>query len=147
MADRKDDEELPRHRILRDVLRHYLEFRDLVTHPEHTANGSKRGGAQIVTDIGNMDGVIEHGYFVTEPDGTKRKVFVTLSFWDLQGALANLSPRKKEAVFWNVIMDLKQKDVAEKMKITTVSVGQYVEQAMLQLSENYFDKLEIRDGE
>jgi hypothetical protein len=37
--------------------------------------------------------------------------------------------------------------VAEKMRITTVSVGQYVEQAMLQLSENYFDKLEIRDGE
>jgi hypothetical protein len=28
--------------------------------------------------------------------------------------------------------------VAEIMEITTVSVGQYVEQAMLQLSEEYF---------
>jgi len=49
-----------------------------------------------------------------------------------------LSPRKREAVWFNVILDQKQRDVAKKMEITTVSVGQYVEQAMLQLSEHYF---------
>lgn len=122
------DEEIPKHRILRDVLRHYLEFRDLVTSPEHDGQGGHR----------SSDGVIDHGYFVEQEDGTLRKVFITLSFWDLQGKLAELSPRKRQAVFYNVILDQKQKDVAKKMEITTVSVGQYVEQAMLQLSEEYF---------
>lgn len=121
-------DEIPRHRILREVYRHYLEYRDLVTLPEHDG----QGGYQ------NCDGVIEHGYEVENEDGTRRKVNITLSFWDLQDALNTLSPRKKEAVFYNVILDQKQKDVAAIMGITTVSVGQYVEQAMIQLSEKYF---------
>ena len=125
MATRTD--EIPKHRILREVYRHYLEYRDLVALPEHDGQGG----------YGNSDGVIEHGYWVEE-DGTRRKVLVTLSFWDLQDALKDLSPRKLEAVFHNVILDQKQKDVAAIMGITTVSVGQYVEQAMLQLAENYF---------
>jgi hypothetical protein len=185
MAIRED--EIPRHRILREVYRHYLEYRDLVTSPEHDGMGG----------YGTSDGVIEHGYNVMgekladligdkdwptvlekftrdelmatgdveeyqvldinsqprfDEDGEpilalrpiiKAKVHVTLSFWDLQGALKNLSPRKREAVFYNVILDQKQKDVAAIMKITTVSVGQYVEQAMLQLSEQYFSEMEI----
>jgi DNA-directed RNA polymerase specialized sigma24 family protein len=72
-----------------------------------------------------------------------RRAAVTISFWDLQGGLQKLSPRKREAVFYNVILDKKQKDVAEIMGITTVSVGQYVDQAMLQLSEDYFAQLEV----
>ena len=63
---------------------------------------------------------------------------VELSFLDLQGALATLSKRKREAVHLNVILDKKQKDVAEIMGITTVSVVQYVEQAMIQLSKHHF---------
>ncbi len=126
MATRED--EIPLHRVLREVYRHYLEFRDLVSLPEHDGQGG----------YGNSDGVIEHGYIVEDEDGNRKKVMVTLSFWDLQGALADLSPRKREAVFYNVILDQKQKDVAAKMGITTVSVGQYVEQAMIQLSEKYF---------
>jgi DNA-directed RNA polymerase specialized sigma24 family protein len=122
------DDEIPLHRVLREVYRHYLEFRDLVSLPEHDGQGG----------YGNSDGVIEHGYIVEDEDGNRKKVMVTLSFWDLQGALADLSPRKREAVFYNVILDQKQKDVAAKMGITTVSVGQYVEQAMIQLSEKYF---------
>ena len=59
---------------------------------------------------------------------------ITINFLDLQKCLKGLSKRKKEAVFWNVIRDEKQKDVAARMGITTVSVGQYVEQAMLQVS-------------
>lgn len=111
-------EPIPKHRVLREVFRHYLEFR------------------QIVSDTGNH--VIDHGYFVYNEDGTKRRVSVSISFWDLFNGLKELSPRKREAVWYNVILDQKQRDVAKKMAITTVSVGQYVEQAMIQLSERYF---------
>jgi DNA-directed RNA polymerase specialized sigma24 family protein len=123
-------EAIPKHRILREVYRHYLEFR------------------QYVSDTGNH--VIEHGYWVYDDDEVdsagqpaRKKVQVKISFWDLFEGLRDLSPRKREAVWYNVILDQKQRDVAKKMKITTVSVGQYVEQAMLQLSERYFaDELE-----
>lgn len=113
-------ERIPPHRILREIFRHYPEYRDLVS-----ATG---------------ESVIDHGYFVYEEDGTtiKEKVAVTISFWDLHGGLRFLSKRKREAVFYNVILDWKQRDVAEKMGITTVSVGQYVEQACLQLARTYF---------
>jgi DNA-directed RNA polymerase specialized sigma24 family protein len=113
-------EAIPLHRILREVYRHYLEFRDHVSRTgEH---------------------VIDHGYFIYNDDGVtiKDRIAVTISFWDLHRGLKELSPRKREAVFHNVILDKKQRDVAEEMGITTVSVGQYVEQAMLQLSKVYF---------
>jgi len=116
MAVRED--EIPKHRVLREVYRHYLEFRDLFQ-----SDGTH---------------VINHGYYVEDKNGNKIKKEISISLWDLQGALQELSPRKREAVFYNVILDKKQKDVAEIMNITTVSVGQYVEQAMLQLSERYF---------
>lgn len=111
---------IPPHRILREIYRHYTEYKALVS-----ATG---------------ESVIEHGYFVYEEDGEtiKDKILIILSFWDLHGALQHLSKRKREAVFYNVIFDLKQRDVAKIMNITTVSVGQYVEQAMQQLAENYF---------
>lgn len=112
-------EPIPRHRILREVYRHYLEYRE------------------YVSSTGNH--VIEHGYFLYNDDGSiKEKVNITVSFWDLFEGLKDLSPRKREAVWYNVILDQKQRDVAKKMQITTVSVGQYVEQAMLQLSQRYF---------
>lgn len=118
-AKSKLTEEIPQHRVLREVYRHYLEFR------------------QYVSDTGNH--VIEHGYFLYNDDGSiKDKISVSISFWDLFHGLKDLSPRKREAVWYNVILDQKQRDVAKKMQITTVSVGQYVEQAMLQLSERYF---------
>ena len=63
---------------------------------------------------------------------------VAISFYDLGKGLNDLSPRKKEAFYLNVILDKKQKDVAEIMGITTVSVGQYVEAASRQLAEVYF---------
>lgn len=118
-AKGKLTEEIPKHRILREVYRHYLEFR------------------QYVSDTGNH--VIEHGYFLYDDEGNvKDKVNIKISFWDLFNGLKDLSPRKREAVWYNVILDQKQRDVAKRMQITTVSVGQYVEQAMLQLSEHYF---------
>lgn len=50
-----------------------------------------------------------------------------------------LSQRKKEAIYWNVILDMRQKDVAEIMGITTVSVGQYVEAGFIQIAKKIFD--------
>lgn len=124
----KVTEEIPRHRILREVYRHYLEYR------------------QYVSDTGNS--VIEHGYFIYDDEGNiVDKKSITISFWDLHNALSKLSDRKREAVFYNVILDWKQRDVAKKMGITTVSVGQYVEQACLQLSERYFAEMEDDDVE
>lgn len=122
MAIRKD--ELPPHRILREVYRHYLEFRELVA----------------------QDGrhhVIEHGYYIDEPEG-RRKVHMSISFWDLSNDINKLSDRKKEAFWYNVICDMKQKDVAAIMGITTVSVGQYVEAACEQLAMGHFTKGELQ---
>lgn len=124
MASVKDKltEEIPLHRVLREVYRHYPEFRSHVGATGHH--------------------VIKHSYPVYKNDGqtVKDKITVTLSFWDLRDGLKKLSKRKREAVFYNVILDWKQKDVAKRMGITTVSVGQYVEQAMIQLADIYFQE-------
>ena len=71
----------------------------------------------------------QHGQYDIEHKG------IRINFLDLQNCLERLSKRKKEAVFFNVILDMKQKDVAAEMGITTVSVGQYVEQACLQVAK------------
>lgn len=68
-----------------------------------------------------------------------------ICFMDLKEALQKLSPRKREAIYYNVIQDMKQKDVADKMGITTVSVGQYVESGFAQIAKEYFsDQTEIK---
>ena len=100
-----------KHRILREVIRNYTTFEALCR--QQPMEGGQRTG----------DWEIEHKG-------------LTINFLDLQSCLKKLSKRKKEAVFFNVIMDEKQKDVAARMGITTVSVGQYVEQAMLQVAKD-----------
>jgi DNA-directed RNA polymerase specialized sigma24 family protein len=117
------NEPVPYHRILREIYRHYSEFRDYVS-----STGKH---------------VIEYSQPIYDEEGhIERKIDVTISFWDLHEGLKDLAPRKKEAMFYNVILDWKQKDVAEKMGITTVSVGQYVEQACRSLAQRYFAELE-----
>lgn len=124
MSNIKERKEEPLHRILREVYRHYIIYRDFV------GSTGKH--------------VIDHGYWVTDEEGNRLKfVEVTISFWDLHKGLNNLAPRKKEAVFYNVILDMKQKDVAKIMGITTVSVGQYVDQAFIQLAKDYFAGEEV----
>lgn len=110
----------PRHRIIRECLRHYLEIEQLA--------GEQQSSQKYITDYS-----IDYGD-------------VSISFLDLQGCLKKLSKRKKEAVFYNVILDWKQKDVAEKMGITTVSVGQYVEQACLQIEGDLFGRPTAEGG-
>lgn len=144
-AKGRPTEALPPHRVLREVYRHYLEYRAIVMCPSGRVTTSTEGKKGDCSGITCEDGVIEYGYWTYEEDGVtkKDKVNVAISFWDLHGALKTLSDRKREAVFYNVILDWKQRDVATRMGITTVSVGQYVEQAMKQLAERYFAELGV----
>ena len=117
--------ELKPHVVLRDAVRHYPEYEAFVS----------QFGTHVISHKG-----------------------IELSFYDIQRvfracfAIENnneltfpnedpfkLSRRKKEAIFWNVIQDEKQKDVAERMGITTVSVGQYVEAGFKQVSRIIFE--------
>jgi DNA-directed RNA polymerase specialized sigma subunit len=63
---------------------------------------------------------------------------VTINFMDLKTGVDKLSGRKQQAFYLNVIRDMKQKDVALRMGITTVSVGQYVAEACRQLALVYW---------
>lgn len=93
--------------------------------------------------VGNGgDHVLEHSYLVKDDDGTIHKETIAISFWDLHRGLKDLAPRKREALFFNVILDQKQKDVAKRMGITTVSVGQYVDAATKQLVKQHFPELD-----
>lgn len=124
---------VPKHRVLREVLRHYIEFRELVMGYGAASFGSMADGRKHV---------LEHSYWAYDEKGTKKKETIEISFWDLHIGLKELAPRKREAIFHNVILDKKQKDVAEIMGITTVSVGQYVEAGMAQLAKRYFAESE-----
>lgn len=136
--------------ILREVFRHYTEFKELVTNPDHTAESS--------------DGYLEHTYIVPADGvppqcekaprankeheavnmeciycgGKMRRVTVGFSFWDLHRGLKELAPRKREALFYNVIMDLKQRDTGKIMGITTMTVGAYVKMAFKALAKQHF---------
>lgn len=125
MAGKKKTTKFQPHRILREVYRHYYEFESLVAHyGTHT---------------------IDHAVRLYDEDGKEvERIPITISFFDLRDGLKPqkeggvLSDRKLQAVMLNVIRDMKQRDVAEAMGITTVSVGQYVEHAMEQLAKTYF---------
>lgn len=144
--------ETPNHRILREIFRHYTEFR------EYVAQGNSP--------------VLEHTYIVPIdatsdcPDNPRankehealdmacvycgckmKRVTTSFNFWDLHRGLKELAPRKREAIFYNVIYDLKQKDVAKEMGITTVTVGQYVEHGMKQLALSHLIDIQEVDND
>jgi hypothetical protein len=123
-----------KHKILREAYRHYIHWQDMITY------GDPNSGSHVSDVI---------TYVVPKEPGSTESVAVTISFHDLERALklfkdgteaegTILSQRKEQAFHLNVIQDMLQRDVAEIMGITTVSVGQYVEQAVLQLSEYYY---------
>src|SRR5581483_3980985 len=105
-------------KVLKEILRHYTEFRELVN------NGGNH--------------VLEHSYEWVDEDGKKHKETLAFSFWDLHRGIKELPPRKREALYWNVIRDYKQRDVAEIMGITSVSVGQYCKLACEHLLQYHF---------
>lgn len=125
MAGKKRTTKFQPHRILREVYRHYYEFQALFA----------------------LDGThtIDHVVRIWDEDeNVVDAIPITISFFDLKDGLKPqseggvLSDRKLQAVMLNVIRDMKQRDVADAMGITTVSVGQYVEHAMEQLARTYF---------
>lgn len=74
---------------------------------------------------------------------------ITISILDMKKILSevDLSDRKAQAFYLNVLEDKKQKEVAEQMGITTVSVGQYVNAACRQYADLYMtaEEKEITD--
>lgn len=126
---------IPQHRVLREVLRHYTEFREMVG-----GYGQSGQGAD-----GRKD-TLDHSYWAIDEDGNRKKITIEISFWDLQEGLKELAPRKRQAIWHNVIEDKKQKDVAKLMGITTVSVGQYVEAGVTQLAKRYFAEVDDADA-
>lgn len=60
---------------------------------------------------------------------------VRINFLDLKGCLKALPPRQKEAIWWFVICDEKQKVAKEYMGISTVTVGQYTDSALLRVAQ------------
>ena len=60
------------------------------------------------------------------------------NFLDLQGCLKSLPQRQMEAVYWFIIQDERQKTVAARLGISTVTVGQYCDQAMRKITEELF---------
>src|SRR5581483_10051564 len=120
-ADEKDE-------ILREAYRHWYELKEFF-------NDDDDGGKDI----------IEY-YAPKSRDNPEEVELITISVVDLGTALqkVKLAPRKQEAFRLNVLDDMLQRDVAEIMGITTVSVGQYVKQAVIQLAEWYFAEDEER---
>lgn len=113
-----------KHRVLREVLRKYITLKEAC---------SRDGNYSL--EVCSITGCINPKTGACK--GHEGPCIpVSINLLDLQGCLNRLSKRKKEAVFYNVILDMKQKDVAEVMGITTVSVGQYVEQACLQVAKD-----------
>jgi predicted DNA-binding protein (UPF0251 family) len=124
-----------KHKILREAYRNFLTWRDIITYPEDSEP------PYTIT------------YRVPKDKDSNEYVPVTISFVDLARALKSyegelksegtvLSARKEQAFFLNVLRDLRQKDVAEIMGISMVSVGQYVDQGMLKLCKYYFGEEE-----
>src|SRR5437764_30188 len=87
----------PRHRILREVYRHYTDFYDLWRLGGYGTSAGKH--------------ILEY-----------KGVEISFLDLDLKKNLSKLSGRKRQAFILNVLYDMKQKDVAEIMNITTVSV-------------------------
>lgn len=116
----------PLHLVLRELVRSYSTLKTSNIKDWNNSVCRIKGCANVYS--GEEGPMIRKGH-----DGPCDLVHINLM--DLQGCLKNLSKRKKEAVFYNVICDMKQKDAAAIMGITTVSVGQYVEQSMLQMAK------------
>ena len=129
--------------ILREIYRNYLDYsdyyqrtgRDIIvggTHDEDCEWRQRlvRTNKKIDADARIKDASCTCGFAETGP--------VTISFLDLHGSLKNLSKRKKEAVWYNVIMSYKQREVADIMQIKMVTVGQYVKSAMKKIANEYW---------
>lgn len=112
------------YKVLKETYRNYHEYR------EHVA----RTGQDVIS------------HAIRKSEGTDEYTTVSISFSDLQDGVSELAPRKKEAFYLHIICNMLQREVADVMGVTTVTVGQYVDDAMRQLSKRYFAE-EIEDDD
>ena len=133
-----------KHKILRNVYRNYISFKDHVTYrrdkgdEEFITAGThaddcpfwERIDPKVPKNKRNLKAPCTCGFLEEGP--------LMLSLSDLKYGIEQLAPRKKEAFFYNVILDWSQDETAKKMGITTVSVGQYIDAACDQLAQRYF---------
>lgn len=110
-------------KILKELYKHYIDYQDFVS----------RTGQDVIE------------VWRTDSNGEPQAVWI--SFSDLKEGVSELAPRKKEAFLLHIIFDKKQREVADIMGITTVSVGQYVEAALAQLSKRYFAEEKVKAAE
>lgn len=125
-------EPLPNHRILRAVYRNYSQFRllfaDTGTHTlTHTYEWFEPDTAAEPNEKGRYPADL------TKP----QKETFEVDLFDLTEGLDELAKRKRQAFVLNVIEDRLQKEVGAIMGISTVTVGQYVDQACFQLAEKH----------
>lgn len=114
-----------KHRIIKEAYRNYTSLRDY-------ALGLQKDSSTPGNDI--IEYAVE-----TKPGSGKYKQII-ISYQALKQTLeeVKLPPRKRQAFYLNVLEDKLQREVADIMGITTVSVGQYVDGACEQLAEHYF---------
>lgn len=121
---------MDKHRCLREILRNYLMLKDAAENEDWTISVCRVKGC-----IWQSPGAASKGH-----EGECE--MLTVNFLDLRNCLNKLSKRKMEAIFYNVILDKKQRDVAAIMEITTVSIGQYVEAGVLQVAAELWPEID-----
>lgn len=119
---------IPPYVIIKEALRGYTKF--------------KRHAALTGQDY------IEHTYTVYDDDGIPtEKISIELSLWDLFRGVKKISPRKREALWYGVILDKRQEEVGEIMGCRPVTCGQYANSACMQLAEEHLsEQIEVIDG-
>jgi hypothetical protein len=123
-----------KHMCLREVLRNYLMLKTAAENEDWTFEICRiKGCIWYNSEIG-----VQKGH---EGDCE----MLTVNFLDLKNCLKKLSKRKMEAVYYNVILDMRQREVAEIMGITMVSIGQYVEAGMKQAAAELWPDVEETD--
>ena len=80
------------------------------------------------------DHFTQYGNFTLERDGLE------INFLDLKGVLEGLAPHLNRAVYYNVILDMMQKEAAVEMGVAPTSVSLYVNDACKQVARRLWDE-------
>lgn len=121
-------ERIPKYIIVKETLRNYTKFR--------------RHATLIEQSHSHYDGTISHSYVVYNKDGTpKEKITIEISFWDLLRGIKKISPRKREALWYSIILDKKQEEVGKIMGCRPVTCGQYANSACQQLADLHLNEI------
>jgi DNA-directed RNA polymerase specialized sigma24 family protein len=114
-------ERIPEHKLIEEALRSYTTFRE---HFGFTG-----------------DHVLEHSYIVYNEDGSrKEKVTQVISLFDLFNGVKNLSPRKRQAIWYIAIQGYTQEEVGRIMGCRAVTCGQYLKAGCMQLAKEIYQE-------